>query len=375
VASVNGMIRQDRRRERRASDGEKPDYYQVRWKVGGKFRKQNFDRKRDADNHAATVEHTKSTGGYIDRRDGATSIGSYAQAWASKQHWRPSTQQGIEGILANYVISDFGDRTLASLRTTEVETWVKELSEDLSPGTVQNIYRVLGAIYRAAVRDRMVASSPCVGIKLPRKDKTLIVPLTVEQVEAIADAIGEKYRVLVILGAGGGLRISEALGMPVSGIDFLHKELRVTQQVVRVKGVTSLGPVKTNASVRKVPLAAVALSELSGYLQTHPRRPDELLVTDAQGSPIAENSFGQTFSRAAVRAGLPKGTRFHDLRHTFASALIAQGCSVKAVQMALGHESAAVTLNTYAHLWPSDTDRVRAAVESFLRPEARGSGG
>ena len=119
----------------------------------------------------------------------------------------------------------------------------------------------------------------------------------------------------------------------------------------------------------------MVLTELSNYLQAHPRRPDELLVTDAQGSPIAENTFGQTFSRAAVRAGLAKGTRFHDLRHTFASALIARGCSVKAVQMALGHESAAVTLNTYTHLWPSDDDRVRAAIENFLRSQASGSGG
>jgi integrase len=363
-------------KERRAKDGEKPNYYQVRWMTPGrKFRKKNFDLKRDADRHAASVEHTKSTGVYIDRRDGATLIASYAETWAATQVWRPSTHQGVEGILANYVIPAFGNRKLASVRTTEIEVWVKELCQDLSPGTVQNIYRVLGAVYRAAVRDRMVASSPCVGIKLPKKDKTLIVPLTVEQVEAIADAIGEKYRVLVILGAGGGLRISEALGLPVSGIDFLHKELRVTQQVIRVKGVTSLGPVKTDASVRKVPLADTAVSELSGYLQAHPRRPDELLVTDAHGSPIAENTFGQTFARASVRAGLAKGTRFHDLRHTFASALIAQGCSVKAVQMALGHESAAVTLNTYAHLWPSDTDRVRAAIENFLRPQAAASGG
>jgi integrase len=72
------------------------------------------------------------------------------------------------------------------------------------------------------------------------------------------------------------------------------------------------------------------------------------------------------------RAGLPKGTRYRDLRHTFPSALIASGCSVKAIQVALGHESASVTLDTYSHLWPSDDDRTRAAVDAFLsRPEPR----
>ena len=64
--------------------------------------------------------------------------------------------------------------------------------------------------------------------------------------------------------------------------------------------------------------------------------------------------------------GLPPGTRFHDLRHTYASALIASGCSVKVVQAHLGHKSAAMTLDIYSHLWPQDDDRARAAVQSFF---------
>jgi len=93
-----------------------------------------------------------------------------------------------------------------------------------------------------------------------------------------------------------------------------------------------------------------------------------LLVADGDGGPIPQNRFSQTWARAVDRVGLPKGTRFHDLRHTFASALIASGCSVKAVQVALGHESAAVTLNTYSHLWPTDDGRIRGAIETFLCP-------
>ncbi len=65
---------------------------------------------------------------------------------------------------------------------------------------------------------------------------------------------------------------------------------------------------------------------------------------------------------------MPKGTRYHDLRHTFASALIANGCWVEAVQTALGHKSAAMTLDIYSHLWPNDEDRTRAAIETFMRP-------
>jgi integrase len=219
-----------------------------------------------------------------------------------------------------------------------------------------------------------VAWNPCLGVELPRTEKDLVVPLTLAQIEAVADAIGEYYRPLVTLGAGAGLRISEALGLPILNIDWLGKQLKVRQQVVRVNRVTSIGPVKTHASLRTVPMAPVVVAELAAYLERHPRPADGLLVVDGEGQPIPENTFGQTWARAARRAGLPKGTRFHDLRHTFASALIAQGCSVKAVQVALGHESAKVTLDTYSHLWPADDDRIRAAVEGFLRGNSENLG-
>jgi integrase len=58
--------------------------------------------------------------------------------------------------------------------------------------------------------------------------------------------------------------------------------------------------------------------------------------------------------------------RFHDLRHGYASMLIAGGCSVKAVQKALGHASSATTLNLYVHLWPGDEDRIRHAVDQAV---------
>jgi integrase len=68
--------------------------------------------------------------------------------------------------------------------------------------------------------------------------------------------------------------------------------------------------------------------------------------------------------RARVTAGLPDSVSFHDLRHFYASTLIAAGCSIKAVQTTLGHATAAMTLDVYSHLFPSDEDRIRDAVEA-----------
>jgi integrase len=108
------------------------------------------------------------------------------------------------------------------------------------------------------------------------------------------------------------------------------------------------------------------LAELAAHLEGRKTKPaDSLLVADKNGSPIPQNRFSQTWARGVRRAGLPPGTRFHDLRHTYASALIASGCSVKVVEAHLGHKSAAIPLDTYSHLWPQD-DRARPAIQTFL---------
>jgi integrase len=349
-----------------------PTGWQVRYKTPERrSRKKNFTRKPDALRFKTSVEHSVFSGSYVDPAAGKVTVGACAERWSKAQLWRPSTEVRMQGILANHILPAFGDRPLSSPRRSEVEAWVKGLSATMKPGTVGGIYRVLASLYLAAVRDRLVAQSPCVGIALPKAHKRLVVPLTLEQVDAAAAAIGDRYRPLVILGAGAGLRIGEALGMDVSSIDFLRRQLSVTTQAVTVRKVTTLEVPKTVASVRTVPLADSVLSELSAYVTPGARG---LLVPGDGGGPIPQNRFSATWARAVTRAGLPKGTRFHDLRHTFASALIASGCSVKAVQLALGHENASVTLNTYAHLWPSDDERTRSAIEAFMRPEAEGVG-
>jgi site-specific recombinase XerD len=96
----------------------------------------------------------------------------------------------------------------------------------------------------------------------------------------------------------------------------------------------------------------------------------ELLFHDEHGAPLRRDRFGDAWRETVERAGLPNGTRYHHLRHHFASTLIASGCSVKAVQDTLGHASARETLDTYSHLWPTDHDRVRAAIETSLRRDS-----
>ena len=80
------------------------------------------------------------------------------------------------------------------------------------------------------------------------------------------------------------------------------------------------------------------------------------------GAPVGHHPFQYAWRQTVKRAGLEPGLRFHALRHRFASVLLSGGCSIVAVQRAMGHSSAAITLGIYGHLMPSDGDRIRAAM-------------
>jgi integrase len=102
-----------------------------------------------------------------------------------------------------------------------------------------------------------------------------------------------------------------------------------------------------------------------------------ILSASLSGGPMVVDAAPWAIDRAVRRvrvgAGLPEGFRFHDLRHYFASLLIAAGADVKVVQARLRHASAKTTLDTYGHLWPDADESARAAVGAVLaaRAEAR----
>jgi integrase len=91
-----------------------------------------------------------------------------------------------------------------------------------------------------------------------------------------------------------------------------------------------------------------------------------LLFTTQQGKPIHRATWSHLWRPGREAAGLPAGAGFHALRHYFASLLIFSGASVKTVQMALGHATPTITLNTYVGLWPDQTDRTRTLIDAAL---------
>jgi integrase len=352
-----------------ASIKKRPD---GRWRAryrdpAGNEHARHFARRVDAERFLTSVEHSKLTGGYVDPRAGRVTFGEYANKWRAAQVWRPSSAAAVETSFRKHVLPRFGDRPLASIRPSEVQAWVRDLSDTLAPATVKLSYRFFASAMRAAVTDRVLATSPCVGMKLPEIARERVVPLELAQVQALADAMPERYQALLTLGAGAGLRQGEAFGLTVDRIDFLRRVLTVDRQLVLLPEPHLAAP-KTKASHRIVPLPDIVLDALSQHLAAFPTT--TYVFTNEGGEPIRRSVFSRIWRKAAKQAALPAGTSFHDLRHHYASLLIHHGESVKVVQARLGHASAAETLNTYSHLWPDSEDRTRAAVDAAWRARA-----
>jgi len=325
-------------------------------------RRKTFTRKVDAERFATTTEADKLRGSYIDHSD-RTTVTEYARQWAAARPHRPSTERRVTSLIDTHIAGTrLGGRRLAAVLPSEVQSWASDRGRVLAPSTLRNLVSLLRSIYASAVLDRLVASSPVVRVQLPRHERERVVPLTVAQVRALADAMPARNRAMVLTQAGLGLRIGELLALRARDVDFLRRTARVEHQIA--PGAKVRSDPKTPRSRRTLPLPQVVADALAEHMRTFPPADDGSLFTTRFGDPYRHDYYGSIiFSAAVEAAGLPKVTS-HDLRHHFASVLLAAGESVVAVAERLGHENAALVLTTYGHLMPDSEEATRRAIDA-----------
>jgi len=349
-----------------ASIKRRPDgQWRARYRdADGKEHARHFARKVDAQGWLDEVTASVVTGRYVDPKAGRVTFATYARTWQAQQLHRPNTAKAVDSALRVHAIPAFGARPVSAVRPSDVQGFVRRLAETHEPSTVRTVYQHVRAVFRAAVADRLIASSPCQRLMLPRVERHLVVPLATEIVMSLADAMPARWAAMVVLMAGTGLRPGEAAGLTVDRIDFLRRTLRVDRQLMRRPA--DFGPPKTAASYRTVPIPQYVLDVLAAHLALFPAGEHGLVFTRPGGRPLNRDHVNVVFRKAARDAGAPAGTHLHELRHYFASLLIRHGQSVKVVQARLGHASAKETLDTYAHLWPDSEDETRSAVDAVL---------
>jgi integrase len=266
----------------------------------------------------------------------------------------------------------FRDLELRKLRSSHVEQWVKVMSTRLAASTIKTRFLSVRSVFRAAIRDRLIATDPTVGVRLPRERQRVAamrIP-TPEQVGAILAAADDRFRVYVAVCAFAGLRRGEASALQVGDVDFLKRRISVCRQVQRADGRAVEIRLPKYGSERDVYVPDESLQMLSQLIASGIRGP--WLFSGASDDPPHESSIELRWRKACRDAGV-SGVTLHDLRHYFASGLIASGCDVVTVQRALGHRKASTTYDTYSHLWPTAEDRTRAGAAAMMAEVFEGS--
>ena len=330
----------------------------------GKEHAGHFVRKVDAQTWLDQVTAAVVRGDYVDPKAGRVTVRSYATIWEAVQVSSEGTKRIVDNALRLHLLPELGDYPLSAVRPTMVQAFVKKLeTKGLQASTILGIYNVTAAVFAAAVNDRVLSSTPCRDVRLPKVDDKKVTPPTIAQVIAASESIETPWRGLVAFLAGSGLRIGEALGLNVADVDFLRRTVSVERQRLQSGRV---GPLKSPRSRRVVPLGQVTIDALAAHLAAYPS--DGALFLDELGEPLRYRRWRTLWEAAARTSGVDFTS--HALRHFYASALIAGGASVKQVQERLGHSSPVITLEIYSHLWPGEDDRTRDVMDAALTPLA-----
>lgn len=311
------------------------------------------------------------TGTYVDPKRGKVTFASFYREWSARQVWVSGTTHSMN-LAANSVT--FGSIGLSDIRPSHIEAWVKAMQDDgLQPTTIRTRFANVRNVIRAAVRDRFMPRDVTTGIKLPRPRKAsaaMAIPTAIEVGAAIraTDDIEPWCAAFIAVCAFAGLRRGEASALKVSDVDFMRKEIRVLRQVQW----TDDGEMEIRGPKYGSERTVYAPDQLVKIISEHVRLhrpgddPDRWLFPGARNEQLPAHAATVGRWWRMVRDAVGIEHRLHDLRHFYASGLIAAGCDVVTVQRALGHSSASVTLDTYSHLWPDAADRTRKAAAGLV---------
>lgn len=325
-----------------------------------------YSRKSDATRQRQTIEYELQTGDWINPKLEATIYEDWAQNWiATKAHLKPKTLEGYESLFNSRILPRFGPAKLRDIRAIDIEQWIADMyNEGLSPSRIRQAHSLISSTFSAAVRSQMLRNNPAAGVSLPRRSTTEMRYLTPHEVQRLADATPIRHRALIYTLAYTGIRQGEATALRRKKLNLLLREIIVSESATDVHGRKVFSGTK-NRQTRVVALPGFLSDILETQMEGRPAAPDALVFTDSTGGPIDWSNFRtRIWKPALATADLDPGLRIHDLRHTAASILIAQGCHPKIVQEHLGHSSIVITMDRYGHLYPESRSEVSDALDT-----------
>lgn len=386
-----------RKREWTTNKGEIKSAWLVAYKDGnGKRCQKTFKKKKDADDYHATVRVELRRGVHV-ADSASVTVSEAGDIWidaAEAAGLERTTVTQYRQHLTLHIAPFIGKTKLSQLTVPEVRKFEDRLAkEGRSDAMVRKVVVSLGSLLAEAQERGLVAQNVVHARRRRRRGKSggggrhkkqlevgVDIP-TPDEINVILKAAKGQWRPLLITAIFSGLRISELRGLTWSAVGFNSGELHVRQ---RADKYDKIGPPKSVASRRSVPVPPVVLDALREWKKDCPKGDLDLVFPNGRGNIESLSNIiarglkpVQIAAKITVRDGddvKAKYTGMHALRHFYASWCInrkedgGMGLPPKTVQTRLGHSSIAVTMDTYGHLFPrgDDRDELDAAANAVL---------
>lgn len=288
------------------------------------------------------------------------SLADYLNRWVedtARLDVRHTTYRLYRGIIRNHINPNIGGVKLAKVNVDLVQGLYSALEKQgVSPRVRQLVHAVLHNALRMAVSRGSIQRNPCDVVKKPRVAAKAMQVLDQDQVDKLLEAAhGDRLYALYLLAVTTGLRQGELLALQWQNVDLKRGVISVQHTLQDDDGKLVLSEPKSAKSRRRVDLPQITTKALKRHREAllAEGHPGPWVFCDRKGGPIRQSNLtSRSFKPLLRAAGLPD-IRFHDLRHTAATLMLALGVSAKVIQEMLGHSNINLTFQTYAHVLPS----------------------
>lgn len=308
-------------------------------------------------------------------------VASWLRSWyrTHLDQWRPSTQRLYKAAIEQWIVPTLGSVRLEQLKPAKIQAWINKSTEDGAREKIVLANVVLRSAFKWAMTQRVMTYNPAALVKVPQPTHRRAVPLTADQARRLLEFAGDhRLGGMVVLSLALGLRIGEVSGLAWDDVDLTARTLKVRQQVQALGiGILTLSPLKTANSRRTLSLPTLAIEALKArrkaQLEERLRAganwtgdADRLVFTTEKGAMLNPDRVREMLKASAESAGLGP-TRFHALRHTAATLLLADGTPLFDVSRILGHAEISTTADIYGHLVPDMTAAAAARMDQLLK--------
>ncbi len=365
------------RRARRHDGGSIRQLPSGRWQVRVRDQATNrlvsvgtFAAKSDANAALRHAGADQDRGTWVPPERGKVAVAEYGRQWleGNARIRSPRTVERYAGLLEHHIIPHLGAIPIAKLTPSTIRTWHTELAATKSQDTAAKAYRVLRAMMNTAVADELIVRSPCKLDGAGREQAAERPIASVAEVDALADAVDERWRLLVLLAAWTGLRFGELAALTRADVDLLHGTIRVDKQLQRLDdGTKVIVPPKSAAGVRTVAVPPPLIPAIEHHLATFAEDgSDGALFVGEKGGRLDRSHWNRRWRQARATIGRDDLT-FHDLRHTGNTLAAATGASTRDLMTRMGHASMVAALR-YQHATADRDKAIAAALGDLMAP-------